>query len=336
MRNPLLVAILGALAGCSETFDDTGCMEVPADQTTCKAASKVNPDELFLPGKCGDDLEITEVKGAGKRETTTLDAGEMETCCYPVEVVDHDRNGECTVGRPYYENGEARSAPLRSPSPAFGTARARAWASAGAGEHASIAAFARLALELLRHGAPTSLLRGVHQAALDEVRHAEVCWSFAERFGSERVTAGAFPFTAPVAVDVSLAAVAAAAVRDGCLAETLGAHVMAEAARLAPEGAVREALRAIAAEEATHAVLSFRIVAWALVTGGPDVRAAVDKELERPWPRLDVAELALRAGAGVAELQAAARAGVTEVLEPAIAQLLAAPAASRASRRPSS
>ena len=323
MRNPLLVAILGALAGCSETFDDTGCMEVPAEQTTCKAADKVDPDELFLPGKCGDDLEITEVNGAGKRGTTQLQVGEKETCCYPVEVVDSDPNADCMVGRPYFENGESLSAPLRSTSQTFRTERALAWAKAGAGEHASVAAFARLALELMRHGAPTTLLRGVHQAALDEVRHAEVCWSFAERFGAERVPAGAFPFAGPVAVDGSPAGLAAAAVREGCLAETLGAHVLTEAARLAPEPAVRESLGAIAAEEATHAVLSFRIVAWALASGGDAVRAAVREELARPWPRLDVMELALRAGVEPDLLRTAAAAGVAEVLKPAVTRLLA-------------
>lgn len=328
MRNPLLVAILGALAGCSETFDDTGCMEVPAEQTTCKAADKVDPDDLFLPGKCGDDLEITEVKGAGERGTIQRDDGEMETCCYPVEVVDHDRNADCVVGRPYYEDGTARSAPLRTSRETFGSARAMAWAKAGTAEHASVAAFARLALALMRHGAPTALLRGVHQAALDEVRHAEVCWSFAERFGSERVTAGAFPFASPVAVDGSLAELAASAVREGCLAETLGAHVMAEAARLAPDAVVSASLGEIAAEEATHAVLSFRIVAWALAAGGDAVRAAVCEELARPWPRLDVTELALRAGVEPDMLQAAAETGVTDVLAPATARLLAGGAAS--------
>jgi hypothetical protein len=321
-NNPLLLAILGALGGCSETFEDTGCMEVPAEQMGCKPASKVDPDSLFLPNQCGDDLEITEVRGSGKRGTTALQAGEMETCCYPVEVVDHDPGAECAVGRPYYEGGKPRSAPLASRTK-VGTARARAWANAGAGEHASVAAFARLSLQLLRHGAPAALLRGVHQAALDEVRHTEVCWSLAQRFGAEPLAAGAFPFSAPVAVDVSLAELAAAAVREGCLAETLGAHVMDAAARLAPESAVREALRTIADEEATHAVLSFRIVAWALAVGGDDVRAAVRAALALPWPRLDVAELALRAGVESEALGAAAHAGVADVLEPAVARLLA-------------
>lgn len=322
MRNPLLVAILGALAGCSETFEDTGCMEVPAEQMTCEAASDVKTSELFLPDKCGA-FEITEVLGSGTRGITRGQGGDIETCCYPVEVIDHQPTSHCVIGRPYYEGGEARSAPLLSQSPQSLSARARAWASAGAGEHASVAAFARLALELMRHGAPTELLRGAHQAALDEVRHAEVCWSFAERCGAERLTPGAFPFGPSGTHDDSLATFAAESVREGCLAETLGAHVMAVAARLAPDPAVREALAAIAAEEATHAVLSFRIVAWALAAGGEDVKAAVRAELERPWPRIDVAELALRAGVNVTELEAAAHAGVREVLQPATARLLA-------------
>ncbi|HEX6272291.1 MAG TPA: ferritin-like domain-containing protein [Polyangiaceae bacterium] len=322
-NNPLLLAILGALAGCSETFRDTGCMEVPAEQTTCKSEASVEPGDLFLPNKCGDDLEISEVLGPGKRGTTNLETGSKETCCYPVEVVDHDPDAECMVGRPYFEDGTARSAPLRSRAPAPASARAVAWANAGRGEHASIAAFARLALQLLRHGAPAELLRGVHQAALDEIRHSEVCWSLSERFGAGAVTAGDFPFAGPVAVDISLAELAAAAVREGCLAETLGAHVTDVAARRASDPFVREALRSIADEEATHAVLSFRIVAWALAVGGDDVMAAVRTALRKPWPRLDVAELALRANVDAAELRAAASEGVRDVLEPAVARLLA-------------
>jgi hypothetical protein len=174
-KSPLLLAILGALSGCSETFEDTGCKEVPEEQTSCEAPGSVDRDQLFIPGKCGD-LEIVEVLGSGTRGTTPTDAGELETCCYPVKVVDHDPAGECVIGRPYYEDGRALSAPLLAALPADSRARrAAAWASAGAGEHASIAAFARLALQLLRHGAPTALLSGVHQAALDEIRHSEAC-----------------------------------------------------------------------------------------------------------------------------------------------------------------
>jgi hypothetical protein len=164
----------------------------------------------------------------------------------------------------------------------------------------------------------------VHQAALDEIRHADACFALAERLGGKRCTPGPFPFAEPVRTDVSLAELAAAAAREGCLAETLGAHVAEAAARLAPEPAVSAALRAIADEEATHAVLSFRIVAWALQVGGEAVNAAVRAAFAEPWPRLDVEELALRAGVDARLLAQAAREGAVEVLSPAVSRLLAA------------
>ena len=40
-----------------------------------------------------------------------------------------------------------------------------------------MAAFARLALELLRLGAPSELVEDVHRAALDEVHHARMATS---------------------------------------------------------------------------------------------------------------------------------------------------------------
>jgi hypothetical protein len=329
-RSPLLLSILGALSGCEpgEPFTGEGCMHVSADATSCPSSDDVSPDDLFLPDKCGDDLEITEVTGEGERTTLTRQDGTMrEACCYPIEGVDTDPQMECQVGRPYLEGGQARRAPIRSktsPATALESRRAALWARAGAAEHAAVAAFARLALELLAHGAPVTLLRDVHQAAIDELRHASVCWSLSEHFGGGAVSVGAFPFGAPVAVNGSLAELAASAVREGCLAETLGAHVADVAAELSAEPAVRSALRSIAAEEATHAVLSFRIVAWAMRIGGAEVRAAVRAALEAPWPRLDLEELGERSRVDVARLREAEKQGVARILRPAVEELLAA------------
>jgi hypothetical protein len=55
-----------------------------------------------------------------------------------------------------------------------------------------------LSLQLAALGAPADLLRRTHEAALDEVRHAERCYSLASDFGAERYSAGAIPaFAAP-------------------------------------------------------------------------------------------------------------------------------------------
>jgi hypothetical protein len=319
-RSPLLIAILGALSACKNTEDGKACVQVAEEQTTCPPRAEVNPRDLFTPDRCGWVIE--EVKGDGTRETLQTQANsKMPACCYPAVLVE-EKPG-CVIGRPYFD-GETE---LRAPLLSHGTpasARAAAWANAGAGEHASVAAFARLSLQLLRLGAPSDLLRGVHQAALDEVSHAEICWALAQRFGASPMSAGAFPFGDSIAVDTDLPALAAAAVREGCLAETLGAHVVSDAAELTPEPDVQAALRSIAREEATHAVLSFRIVAWALRIGGAAVKSAVHAAFADPWPRLDVEELALRANVDVARLRVACEQGVAEVIRPAAAVLLAA------------
>jgi hypothetical protein len=330
-KSPLLLAILAALSGCSETFQSEGCL-ARAPELACPPAGALEPNQLFLPNECGDDLEISEILSEGTHKTLLGETGEgTEACCYQVEVVDSNPSATCSIGRPYFEAGALRRAPLEhgpsSPSDggvARDARRATAWAAAGADEHASIAAFSRLALQLLAHAAPSELLRAVHQAAIDEVAHAERCWALARHFGGAAVSAGAFPFGQAVAVNGTLARLAADAVREGCLGETLGAHLASVAAELAPEPEVKAALGAIAAEEAAHAVLSYRIVAWALRAGGADVRAAVKAAFAAPWPRLDVDELAVRANVDVSLLRRAADAGVAEVLVPAQARLLAA------------
>lgn len=137
-----------------------------------------------------------EVKGNGTRETMTGPdkTTQMHVCCYLAELA--EEGNDCSIGRPYFDGGKELRAPLLShdaPLPPA-SARATAWAAAGSGEHASVAAFARLSLQLLRFGAPSDLLHDVHQAAMDELSHAEICWAIAQRFGAPRVSAGPFPF----------------------------------------------------------------------------------------------------------------------------------------------
>jgi hypothetical protein len=324
-KSRLLLSILAALPACHTSYEGKGCMEVSAERA-CPAAKDVQPSQLFLPGECGDDLEIDEVLGGPTRETLSFDDGSQhDACCYAVEVIDSAPNSSCVVGRPYLEAGRARRAPLLSAgsNPRERSARAEAWARAGAEEHASVAAFSRLALQLLALGAPPELLGAVHRAALEEVGHAERCWALAARFGAGSLAPGRFPFAEGVALDVSLADLAAAAVREGCLGETLGAHVAALAAELAEEPDVKAALAAIAAEEEAHAVLSYRLVAWALAAGGPEVRAAVVAAFVAGPEALDVAELALRANVDAEELRRGARQAVQDVLAPARERLLA-------------
>jgi hypothetical protein len=338
--HPLLAAIVAALSGCTSTYDGQGCMWVPEAEMSCPSRRDVAPSRLELESGCKEGpCDIVEVKGEGTRTERFVDfrsddqsvtTGEYQpACCYPVEVLDHEaadaRVSGPTPGRPYYDGGAPRSAPLvrrGGAGPAPGS-RALAWARAGAGEHASVAAFSRLVLELMALGAPSSLLSEAHRAALDEIRHAEVCWAFARELGLN-VHAGAFPFDASLVVNVKLETLAAETVRDGCIAELLGALLLDAAARATPDPNVRSALEPMAREEAQHAVFSYRIVAWAMAKGHAPVRRAVEEAFRTARVAPDLEELALRAGVSAESLRDAWHQGIAEVLAPATAALLAA------------
>lgn len=327
-KNPLLLVILSAITACSEDVTQgDGCLSVSEGVTTCPTPNQVKPGDLFLPGQCGLDIVGVHDNPPQLTEITGQDGVPFNACCYTVDIVDPDPDSECIVGRPYREGAEMRSAPLcarRVAAAAAQAERAGAWARAGAAEHASVAAFSRLSLQLMANGAPSELLRAVHQAALDEIRHAKACWKMARRLGGGEISAGQFPFGAAIDPNVDLATLAAEAAREGCLGETLGAAVARAAADAAGDPEVRQVLRGIASEEARHAALSYRIVAWALRVGGAKARQAVVEAFEGPCPRVDTRELALRAQVNEALLARAAAECEAEVIRPAALALMAA------------
>lgn len=320
--NPVLLTILAAIACDTETFQSTGCFNTETEPEQCPPAAEVEPSDLYLPGRCGDDLHITSVDGEGAPTEIQGQTGATPGCCYPVTVVDTDANGECIVGRPYRDGQELRCAPIDAGQ--IADARAAAWLRAGALEHASVVAFARLSLRLMACGAPNDLLAQVHQAAREETEHAEACWAMAKRLGVCAIRVGQFPFNESIAVDGDLAKLATETVREGCLAETLGAHLAQVAASAARDPQIQAVLEKIAQEEARHAALSFRIVAWALRVGGEQVRQAVLEAFAGPLPRIDIEELASRADIDPELLIREAKLGVEEVIRPAAAAMLAA------------
>jgi hypothetical protein len=77
------------------------------------------------------------------------------------------------------------------------SALAARWRENGRTEHASVAAFARLTLDLMALGAPAALLAAAQRDAADEVRHTELCFSLARAIdgrdgGSSMGAGGAF------------------------------------------------------------------------------------------------------------------------------------------------
>jgi hypothetical protein len=209
---------------------------------------------------------------------------------------------------------------------------AAAWLSVALSEHASIASFSRFALELMAVGAPPELLEATHRAALDEIRHARLAFAISSRLSGKQLGPGPLAMPPGAFVDHDRASVTLAAVREGCVAETLAAIEAAEARDRAHPGAIRRALTIIARDEAAHAALSWTFARWAL-GGAPDaLRAAVADalrtafELELCAPVLvgidDEAMLAYGRLGEQRRRDVRARA-VEQVLKPAAADLLA-------------
>lgn len=266
--------------------------------------------------------------------TTSVISGpwqdENGQCCYEVTM------DFCGVGRPLRLNG----APVLARAQRGGRwgandvrprvsglshearqSLAATWERDGALEHASVAAFARFSLELLALGAPAELVTSAHEAALDEVRHARDAFALASAYRGEAVEPGPLPLGDSLPLTRSLAELARAAVTEGIVGETIASLLAAEEAAISDDPAVRDVLAQVASDEARHAELAVRAVAWALRTGGEDVRAAVAEAFEAVLSgnaKVPVAPGRLPTSV----LEQVARRGVAEVLAPCAKGLL--------------
>lgn len=259
-----------------------------AGESRCAAALRTR---LTFPSGPEDPLDDAPFTRATERE-----------CCYAVASLHRcppntfeGKDGTCEMpspgGRPLRDGdsvvvaatrertGWAERAELGRDWPAAVRAdAAQAWSQEAAFEHASVAAFARLAIDLMVHGAPAELVDAAHVAARDEIRHAQLCYGVASAFAA--TTLGPAPLalsarpTAP-----TLEALAVECFRDGCVNETVAALSVAEASRRAGTPELRATLAAIAEDEARHAELSYRVLAWALREGGSSIAARIEDEL---------------------------------------------------------
>ncbi|HTN86641.1 MAG TPA: ferritin-like domain-containing protein, partial [Sorangium sp.] len=210
-------------------------------------------------------------------------------CCY-----DTNDPGIGACGRPFLVGGEPRLAGVEaradwvldaaaeealSLDAATRAALAEAWLADARLEHASIASFARFALDLLALGAPPALVDAAHRALSDELQHARACFTLASRYAGRSLGPG--PLAMDGALDApTLASAAVGAVREGCVGETLAALQASAQRDRARDPEARRALDRIADDEAAHAELAWAFVRWAVARGGEPVRAAVARAFD--------------------------------------------------------
>ena len=220
--------------------------------------------------------------------------------------------------------------------PAVRAALAAHWSRSAAMEHASIAAFARFSLQLLSLGAPSNLVERTARALADETRHTQICFALASRYAGEQLG------PAPLAIDgclesVELRGIVETAFVEACIGETTAALEAYEAARLARDPVVQQALLGIARDESAHAELGFAFVSWILDTRpelreelAVSLRARLARERELGGaacpPTADNSERAELSDHGVLPPSTSAwirRLALSTVVEPCLERLLA-------------
>jgi hypothetical protein len=208
----------------------------------------------------------------------------------------------CVIGRPFLIDGEARVAarveradwyladPARSRAsddlrPELRAALLAGWTAQALMEHASVAAFARFALQLASLGAPPELLNRTATAMLDEIRHARSCFGLARRYSESELGPGPLPVAGALEAS-DMGSVVTACILEGCIGETVAAIEAAEALAHCEDAEASAVLQQIVAEETQHAELAWQFLVWALRAGPAELRAqaaAVFRaELERP------------------------------------------------------
>lgn len=167
-------------------------------------------------------------------------------------------------------------------------ALAAQWRENGRTEHASVAAFARLTLDLMSLGAPPELVDAAQRDARDEVRHAELCFALARSIDGRAESPGRFPEAARAATlprgrVFALASLAVSSLIDGALHEGVSARIVATLARRAEHPRIAALLREIARDEGRHAAHGWDVVRWCVAEGGePVVRALEGAVLALP------------------------------------------------------
>jgi hypothetical protein len=151
------------------------------------------------------------------------------------------------------------------------------WLERGQNEHASIASFDRFSLGLLAVGSPPELIEAAHAAAIDEIRHAQVCFAIASAYAGEGLGPGKLDLAGTLDSGFELGDLAEHTVIEGCVGETLSALEAKRTAEEAREPAIRAAMTIIATDEMRHSELAWAFVRWAAerdATVTPRIRSA--------------------------------------------------------------
>jgi hypothetical protein len=260
-------------------------------------------------------------------------------CCYDSGVM-------CPGGRPFRVEGELRVAAVCQSRDWSDTeeremdleldentrrALGKAWLCDAQLEHASVAAFARLTLQLMALGAPAELVEESQRASLDEIAHAKACFGMASRYLDGVFGPSSLRLDGALS-DLGLEALLTSSIEEGCIGETLAAMIAGEQARVSLDARVKQTFEQIARDESRHAALAWRIVRWALERD-PSLRRVAARAFEEMLTRatstpfvdpVGIAPTRYRAHGRLtaSQLDATRAEAVSSVIRPCLRQLL--------------
>ncbi len=180
-------------------------------------------------------------------------------------------------GRPFVLASRDNALPA---APAVNNPVARRWLRMAQEEHASVASFARAAVELLQVGAPLELVAECERAARDEIEHARLCLQRACELEGVSLVLGFMPTEGPRTG--GLVELMQRTFEEGCLNETCSAWAAAQALCHAHDDTETSTLQTIAEDETRHAQLAWRTLGWALSVGGEPVKNALTARINQP------------------------------------------------------
>lgn len=265
-RDKAAAAELARIEAAKPKVDAAAVCEVALDKVKAMAeASLAAGDELGCPRRTSTTGTTGKYSGyvlAVPQTQTLRDGGDEDNCCYR-------RMRPPVRGRPYRVDGS-----LRLPSFGIGARRsqprvvssqmraaAAGWLHDAREELASVAAFQRAAIELAAVSAPRQLIATCHVAAEQERRHAALCLTIAEGLADRTLCLGPAPKVEARHPD--LLQLLLHTFEEGCVGETIAAVVARRSARGA-SASIGATLLEIADDEAEHAALAWRTLAWGL------------------------------------------------------------------------
>lgn len=256
---------------CTQHEEYGDCTPLSTVTFACQTAA----DECIVDADCGGDTPYCKPTD-GKRICTS------GTGCPPIGrpfiVEDQLRVAEPAARDDWTIRELSKEAVPRlvREQPALERELAEAWAELGLMEHASVASFARFALQLASLGAPPELLQGAASAMRDEIQHAQACFALASRYAGKDVGPGRLNVQDALG-GMELDDIVVTAINEGCIGETVAALEALEAAEHCIDEPARRALERIARDEARHAQLAWQFVAWALGSSAFSPSALVER-----------------------------------------------------------